>query len=75
MPIARLATVVIMFWRNGARLSARASSWHPIACVLDAVIVFLACLSHDVPGMGGFSGFKRAPNPPTTDSQRRVPVA
>ncbi|KAJ1449345.1 hypothetical protein M885DRAFT_536102 [Pelagophyceae sp. CCMP2097] len=31
----------------------RESSWHPIACVLDAVIVLPACLSHDVSGMGG----------------------
>jgi len=31
----------------------RESSWHPIACILDAVIVLPTCSSHDISGMDG----------------------
>jgi hypothetical protein len=41
--IAGLCEIVLM----------RESSWHRIACVLDAVIVLPTCISHDVSGMEG----------------------
>mmetsp|Transcript_22933 Transcript_22933/g.79646 ORF Transcript_22933/g.79646 Transcript_22933/m.79646 type:complete len:414 (-) Transcript_22933:264-1505(-) len=31
----------------------RESSWHPIACILDAVIILSTCSSHDISGMDG----------------------